>query len=498
MSALSPLLLALLAAALFLFAGLGVLQLFPALRERPVAARMGWAWLLGVSSVGTLLWAASHLLGLSLGRRLIWPLFAALALLRFAARRSPAPEREFRPRRSLSTRLAVGTAAVLCGLVAAGLLANSVTDSAGDHDGPMTWDAAARWIRAGQSVNPVVLREPLWYVTHPQYPLLLPLMQKAPQTALGTTDDMRVVRPLYTLFFAALLLVLYDVASRHAGRLAAALATLALALVPFISSNLKYGGAGTTYSDLPLAALWGGGFLLLLEPGLVPRDGIAAGLLLAGAVLTKNEGAPLALIALASGAAAALAEARRRRRPMNRFLLPLAAAGAVTAAAFALLVSWSSRIPNRNDEDYPARLRDLPVLESALARLPLLPEPVWETMTDETAWADFWFAAPVLLAGGAGALRRRKVRPLLLAPAAALGVFVIAYGITPWPGTDLVRATFSRFLVQVSIPLFVVTAMALADAIRKTRGLRDNMIRRMSRMSLLSAVRGAGRRAKKP
>lgn len=53
-----------------------------------------------------------------------------------------------------------------------------------------------------------------------------------------------------------------------------------------------------------------------------------------------------------------------------------------------------------------------------------------------------------------------------------MGIYLIAYGITPWPGATLVQKTWNRFLVQLSLPFFVLLAMALRDAIRRVGSLR--------------------------
>jgi hypothetical protein len=96
----------------------------------------------------------------------------------------------------------------------------------------------------------------------------------------------------------------------------------------------------------------------------------------------------------------------------------------------------------------------------------------------DAGWAGFWGCTPVALLGGAAALRRRSARPLLLAMGGAMGIYLTAYGITPWPGATLVEKTWNRFLVQLSLPFFVLLAMALRDAIRRVRDLRAVVARR--------------------
>ncbi|HQR66656.1 MAG TPA: hypothetical protein PLB02_04620, partial [Thermoanaerobaculia bacterium] len=202
--------------ALFLLAGNGLLRFFPALDGRPFFRRLAWAWLLGVSGVTSLLFALDHLAGAPLARRTILPIFlvfAAFALV--PRRRSPAAETAMR-RPSVPRRLAVAAAGIVGALVAVGAFSTAVSEVTRDWDGQMTWVAAARWIRADHTVNSPVLREERWYVSHPQYPPLLPLAQVAVQEIFSATDDSRVVRPLYAAFFPAFLLLLFDAAERRA------------------------------------------------------------------------------------------------------------------------------------------------------------------------------------------------------------------------------------------------------------------------------------------
>src|SRR5262249_35926317 len=147
---------------------------------------------------------------------------------------------------------------------------------------------------------------------------------------------------------------------------------LVAALVPLFS--VYEGGATTTYSDLPLACFYGAALVLLLSRRARPGDGLAAGALLAAAVLTKNEGAPLAALAFVLGALApglGRPAAGRPPRPPprppsrppsrpptaprsapRRRLRRLAMAAAPALLAVALLVSWRAGIPNREDEGY--------------------------------------------------------------------------------------------------------------------------------------------------
>lgn len=459
--------------ALFLLAGNGVLCLFPALRARPFLVRGGYAWILGVGTAAGAVFALDHVLWIPLSRASILPVFLLLAatapIARFLAQTTrPRAEASRRP---LTLRMAVAAACLVAAAITLGLLAESVANNVRDWDGQMTWVAKARWIRAEHTVDASVLREERWFVDHPQYPPLLPLMQVMTQEVFGTDDDSRVVRPLYALFFPAFLLVLYDAAARRAGRLAAALSALMAALLPLLAFGYSGASANTTLSDFPLAAFFGAGLCLLLEASVAPSTGVAAGLLLGAAAMAKNEGMPLSITAVLIGAGVLLLRTRRRRRPILRSLLPAAFAALGVGAAHALLASWRAGIVNRFDEMYLDRLRTLPLVSETLAALPLLFRPISKEMLDPEAWANFWWCAPILFLAGASALRRRPARPLLLAIAMGLSFYLVAYAIYAGGDVDLIHPTWNRFLQQLSLPLFVLLAMCLQACLRAVRRL---------------------------
>jgi hypothetical protein len=451
---------------LFAAAGAGWLQLLPGPRALPAGRRLALAYLLGVGWVGGALYALSHFgrvpvrLPAVLGASLV-P--AAAGLLAWIARRagegrvprsSPPPARR---RRSGLEKAAFAIAAA----VFAGVLAEAVTNPLRDWDGRMTWVTQARYVRAEATVDARVLAEPQWYVTHPQYPLLMPVAQVAAQELAGVADDVHAFRPLYALFLPAFLALLCGLPRRRVSRKAAALTVLAASLLPF-PTFFPGGGATSAYSDLPLACFYGAGLLLLLAAQPRLSDGVAAGLLLGAAVLSKNEGTPLALAVLA------LAAFAQGRRPAGRArrLVAVGAAGLGVALAAALLVSWRAGIPNRYDEDY-ARLFSLGALwPAAAARIPLLLPKIRFEMIALDHWNLFWSAAPVVLAAGWRGLRRRGAALLALGALAPLALAWIAYSLSAHPA-DLVRTTWNRFLVQASVPLLLLLSFALDDLLRR-------------------------------
>jgi hypothetical protein len=318
----------------------------------------------------------------------------------------------------------------------------------------MTWCAQARFIRGARTVDAPVLREARWYVTHPRYPVLLPVAQVAVQEVLDAAEDDRIVRPLYALFLPALLLVVYDSASGLAGRRIAAFWTLVAATTPFLA--WKSGGAGGCYSDLPLGCFFGGGLVVLC---LGPRrlsTGLSGGLLLGAGVLTKNEGLPFAVLAL--GALALASPRRPRIRPWRdgRLLGALC----VVAAAAGLLSSWRSAIPNRYDDFFFERASPGALLSGLASNGRKIFGCVTALMASRASWGFLWLALPILAALGWRALLRHRVLPLWIAPSCAALVIFAAYTLVHGDVVAFAVGSWNRFLVAVAIPAFLVCAVA--------------------------------------
>jgi hypothetical protein len=470
--------------ALFALPGLGLAELLAPLRRLPLPRRLGYAYLLGVLALAGSFFAVSHLFGAPLRRPAIVLAASVPILLGLSAwiwrRRRRVPEAPVpvtgraRGRRQL---LATAALAAIVG-VCLGPLASALCAPLADWDGRMTWGPLASYLRHEGTVDAAVLRDAHWWVFHPRYPPLVPLAQAMVQEAFGAGEDEQLYRAFYVAFWVALLLVLHDGARRAAGPGAAALATLCAALPPFLS----YGGGGATsaYSDMALAAFYGAGLvLLLLERPSLPA-GAAAGCLLAGAVLTKNEGALLAGAALLL---AALRLLHRLRRPCPGAsagpLRCLGAAAAPVLAAVALLASWRAAIPNRDDEDYFAVLRLADLIRGAFARLPVIVPLVLRWTFRWSDWLGFWLVVLVVLLAGHRALRRPVARRILAAGLVPAAIGWAAYAVSTRL-TDIVGETWERFLLQGLVPLAIAFACALAHLLRRSGLLAHLLLSRSS------------------
>jgi hypothetical protein len=450
--------------ALFLAAGLGLSELVPAVRTLPWPRRLAWAYLLGIAGLSGALYALSHFLDVPLRRPAILATAAALAAVGVAAR---AVSRRRRPRGPHP--LGRGKAAVaLLAFICLGLFADAVTDPVTGWDGRMTWSTQALWILDEGTVDSEVLQRKNLYVTHPQYPLLLPVAQAVVLATFSVPRDVHAFRALYTTCFAAFLLLLWDGARRWAGRLPALLAALAAAGVPALTF-FEDSGAASGYSDLPLGCFYGAGLLLLLRARRGFANALAAGLLLAAAVLTKNEGVLLVFFALGASALVLLRKNFPHRRNLARQILRLAAAVIPILLAFALLASWRADIPNRQDERYDQLVGEPELWPDVVTRIPLIAGGALRQMLRFDHWTLFWIAVPVVfIVGRRGWSGRRRALALALGVGliAPLAIGWGAYSIHPRPET-LIPVTWSRFLVQGSLPLFLLLTLALRGVLNK-------------------------------
>ena len=462
---------------LFLLPGLGLAWFFPGLRALPLTRRLGYAYPLGVLAVAGSLYALSHLAGLPIRRPAI---FAAAALPALAGLAARFLRPRVRPLPSRRPALPVLAAAAVVAGVFAGIFADGVSEPLRDWDGRMHWASQGRYIRDAGSVHPAAMAKGQWFVNHPRYPVLLPVAQAASLEVFGADEDEMPFRALYAAFFPALALVIFDGAARWAGRTPAALTAITLAALPFFTFGSD-GSAMSAYSDLPLGCFYGAALVLLLRSRPRVSDGVAAGLMLAAAALTKNEGTLLAGFALvAASVPLALSWWRKTRaaepRPERRRRLLLRGARLCSAAALllvavALFLSWRSEIPNRQDEMYDEFVEPEHFWPNAITRIPeVLPVILDRMLLFWRHWSGFWWVAPfVLLAGWRGFRGRRAALfwPLLIAAAGPLAVAWGAYSVH-WDPDELAKVTWERFLVQGSAPFLLLFSLALRDLLRRT------------------------------
>ena len=436
---------------LFLLPGLGLAALLLGSRVGG-ALRLACAWLLGLAWVAGGLYVLSHLFSVPIRRTtvLLLVLLPILAGIAAAMRGRSSRPRVRRRRRPL---LAIAGGAAL--FVSLGVLAEALTNPVTDWDGVMTWATQARFVRAARSVDAPALLGGASYISNPRYPLLLPVAQVAALETWSVDDD-RVFRPLYAAFFPVALALVFAAAAPLAGRAIGAWALLTAASLPVFA--LANGGASGAYSDLPLACFGGAAFVLLARRTVSRGEALAAGLLLAGAVLAKTEGFALVFAVLAGAAWA-------RRSAGVRGARALIPAALLAFGAIAFFASWRAPISPRFDQGYASILRDPATWVRAPQRLASAIPALFREMAESYAWGWFFFGVPLLALAGWRALVRRRVAPYLVAAAGPIGIALAAYAVHFNPPA-LAESTWTRFLIQASIPLAAVFAACAREAAR--------------------------------
>ncbi len=457
--------------ALFAAPGAGLAEILPAIRELPLGRRMAYAWLLGVAWTAGWLYALSHWLAVPLRTPAILGVAAVPVLAGgvFWVRRRKVVQLSppLRRHRSLSGRIALAAGA----LISLALVCDALDNPLTDWDGRMTWSAQARYVRGEGTVHPAALTQAGWYVSHPWYPLLMPVAQVAVLEVTHAEPDHHAFRPMYAVFFPVWLLLIHGGAATLTGRVTAGWTALCASLLSF-PAFAGSGGAASAYSDLPLACFFGAGLLLLLDLRLRPSSGLAAGILLAAAVLTKAEGEILAPVALGLAVVYPWIPGRhttRWRELWRRRRSGLALAALPAAFGVILLLSWRAVVPESFESFEQATSWGL-LWPGIFTRIPRLAADVRSQMVSFLDWGLFWSAAPLVLLAGWRGFKRRPAFPLLLAAAAPLGVGWLYATISLKPDF-VVMSTWNRFLLQASVPLLVLFALALRDLLRRARWL---------------------------
>jgi hypothetical protein len=453
---------------LFAACGFALTAFVPSLRKKALAPRFAWAYLLGLAYVGVSLYALSHWAGFDLRRGTVLTVSAVpIVLATWRGRLVRGEGERPRARASRIQRAACGAAAGAGALVSLAVLSHAVSSVESGFDPRMTWNPAAAYVRAARTVDAPALLDASVYLQNPRYPLLLPVLQVAGEEVFDTDDDERIPRPLYAVLLPVLLLLVFDVAQPFAGTLAAALTVFAIAFLPGLVFDVD-GGAITSYSDLPMGLLWGGGLVLIFRAPWRLPEALAGGLLLGGAALAKTEGLLLGAVVVAVASTRAARRLIGRRRKFSRRPGIVRAAGGtllVFLFAAALHVSWRAGVPNRFSETWDD-VTPRGLTSGIAARLPAVLPLIGREMARPEIWSRFWWLAPVIFVLGARAFGHPLARLFTFAIAGALCVYLAAYGASSWGPADLVRPTWNRFLYQLSLPVFVLFAMVLGRVLR--------------------------------
>jgi hypothetical protein len=406
---------------LFPLVGLAAASLLRISLPSTIAARVAFVFLLGVGAHGALLFALAAL-GVPLN---VWTFLAVPVLSLFGVRRQRLRFLTARESKSGGVVSALQMIPLVVLFLAAAVMPIR------DYDGRVTWLPKARAIALEESTTGPFFHGERGLNLHNRYPLLLPLDAA---TVMRLSNDTRneAARWLYVLIPIALFVVLG--AMLPSPWIAAALPWLGVV-------TMIEGGALAAYNDFAMAAFFGMAVLCLLseEPG-------GAGLFVAFAIMTKNEG-----LALAMAIVGAAIVARRFRFVL---LVPIAIAEAV-------VIAWRMQVPAAYDEQYEVLVSSLP---SKLSRVPAALGAFAGHAIDFPEWGVFWIAVLAAVVIG-----RRRAIPLV-AMTFALAAYVVALSVTSWSIGDLAQVAVNRLLLHLIVPAAWLLGAFVVDP-ASTRGM---------------------------
>ncbi len=313
-----------------------------------------------------------------------------------------------------------------------------------DYDGRVTWLPKARAITIDGATDGPFFQGKRGLNLHNRYPLLMPLNAAVVMASSGNTQN-ETTRWLYALTAAAALIVLRGMLISWYGGTGAWTAA-AVAWLPVLSSI--EGGAIAAYNDFAIAAFFGIAVLYAMA-STSERDALrAVGLFAAFALLTKNEGATIAIAVFLATAAG------RRLKSLHDWAwvtLPI-------VAAELLVLVWRLRVPAAYDERYESLVSALPV---SMPRLPAAVRALAIHAIEFNEWGIFWIAVAVATTVALFVERSARLIVPLVAIIAALGAYTLALTVTSWQIEELANVAANRLLSHALLPAACIVAMTI-------------------------------------
>lgn len=326
-----------------------------------------------------------------------------------------------------------------------------------DWDPRILWGYKAKVLTVEGVASVDAFLDPYRLHIHPRYPLLVPWLAALVARAQSGFEEIH-LRGVVFLFGLLTVWQFHRILRTLAGWKLATLFTVVLVMTGSWISAVGNCSVEVVLSFFSLLVL---GRLMAWADGGADVDLVMAGVFLAGAVMTKNEGLLLGVATLMS--MALVLGPTSGVKTMGRSV------ARVALVAVGLSLPWlfqMSRIPAVSDEGYLARL-DLSSLRVGVERSGVIATAVLDRMRDFGRWHLVWPLLPVwgLLVLWRPALRdRANMIALSIVTLYAAGILVV-YLISPWRDIGAqIGTTFDR----ITLPVLV---MGLAMGARISAGL---------------------------
>jgi hypothetical protein len=408
--------------------------------ECSFAARLANAWLLGALAVSLLL---AVLGGIFSGPVLMGAVTLALLIPACLALRKPFP----RPRLEGPGKW-IACAVILCQLL---FLARFVGSTAIAWDGLVVWEVKARIAMTNGGCIPIeYFSDPTRAWSHPDYPLMLPMLETWIYLWLGKADQ-SLARVIFPCFYLAALLLIYtsvaDVARKRWWGLCVA---AALFFIPFFTDGQS--NVFTGYADFPLAVLYLAAVDSLLryfrkpEPSRLLIFSIYAGAL----PWMKREGLILWLCLML------VAGVEFLRRSEYRRALLAATPGLVLIVGWKLALFAVRALPNTDFMPVTAsNVRD------HLGRIPVIAQYSAGELTSIKDWSLLWplfvMAIAVLAARGKRALSLRLCTLVAIPALIYSGIYMLS---TWQPFETHMDCSLARLYSQLALVALVTVGFA--------------------------------------
>lgn len=327
-------------------------------------------------------------------------------------------------------------------------------------DGFQIWAARAQVLYyQGDLVPHLVLHD---YTNRTlEYPALVPLFE-ALLSILRGGFDFDGLKPIFLVFYLAMVVETWRAARAVAPRPLAFAATALLCLSPLVSTR----GAAGGYADMPQAACVAGVLAALLAGESAAGGRPALPWLIGSLVTVKSEGIILAAVCCVTAAAYTLLRRDTRRPDLRAAVSFLAPPALFIALRFAYLRWVRSGDPTYaplNPESFTR----------ALSRLKEVLELCAKHLADAQSWGFLWpafFVAVVcLFVTAALPLVRAVAAATVFAVAAYMAVFLF----TNWPVPLHIEQAFPRLLQQLAPAAAVAIVAAFTSLWSSAAGGRD-------------------------
>lgn len=277
---------------------------------------------------------------------------------------------------------------------------------------------------------------------HPNYPLLVPLLESYIYIIIGHVND-RLVKIIFPLFFVSLIIIFYTAQRNFFSRTHALFFTFLLSTLPLFI-GVKHGSVSSAYADLPLSFFYTASIIYtFLWMKTRNTSAIIIGSLFWAFVLfTKNEGLGLFITNLFVLAIFMLLIFKKEN--IKPFLLYMLVPMIITLPWFI----FRARLP-AIDENYPAQFTVSNILQH-IPRFPIIASFFWQEFINYKYWNILWV---VLSLSTIFTIKQTFSKPLiylLLTLFSTTSMYFITYMITPWNVTWHLNVSLSRLFMHIA------------------------------------------------